>query len=113
MSTTPTPPGDETRDHVIARFSGAALRAFERVATAPAWSMSPAEQRTTLLELDRLTSALAELRLRLLAAADKGDVGAASGASSTAGWSPTRHGRFAPRCPPTSGWRRHWTSGSS
>ena len=86
MSTTPTPPGEETRDHVIARFSGAALRAFERVATAPAWSMSPAEQRTTLLELDRLTSALAELRLRLLAAADKGDVGAECGASSTAGW---------------------------
>jgi hypothetical protein len=75
-----------TRDHVISRFTGAVLDAFDRVADAPAWSMSIEEQRRTLLELDRLATMVTELGLRVLAAADKAKVGDDSGASSTAAW---------------------------
>lgn len=75
-----------TRDHVISRFAGAALDAVARLADAPAWSMGPEEQRNTLLELDRLGEMVTELRLRVLAAADRTQVGADTGASSTAAW---------------------------
>lgn len=71
---------------MLARFSAAALAAFEQVASTPAWSMSPSEQRQTLVELDRLASRLDELRMRILAAADRAEVGAEAGASSTASW---------------------------
>ncbi len=74
------------RDHVISRFTGAVLDAFDRVADAPAWSMSAEEQRRTLVELDRLGTMVSELGLRVLAAADEAKVGDDSGASSTAAW---------------------------
>ncbi len=80
---------DETevrRDHVISRLTGAVLDAFARVEDAPAWSMSPEEQRQTMVELDRLGSMVAELSLRVLAAGDKAGIGDDSGASSTAAW---------------------------
>jgi hypothetical protein len=75
-----------TRGHVISRFTGALLDAFARVAEAPAWSMSPDEQRRTLVELNRVESMVSELRLRVLAEADRTGVGDASGASSSAAW---------------------------
>jgi Domain of unknown function (DUF222) len=56
------------------------------VAEAPGWALSPAEQAETLVELTRLQAAVAELRLRVLAAADTADLGAGSGATSTAAW---------------------------
>lgn len=72
--------------HVLVRFAESVLGAFGRVAATPAWSMTADDQRQALVQLDRLTSAMAELRLRVLAAADKDEAGAASGASSTAAW---------------------------
>ncbi|HEU4514164.1 MAG TPA: DUF222 domain-containing protein [Nocardioidaceae bacterium] len=85
MTTTcDTPP--VTRDHVVSRFTGAVLDAFDRLGGAPAWSMSTPEQRQTLVELDRLRSRLDELRLRVLSAGDKAGIGEDSGASSTAAW---------------------------
>lgn len=75
-----------TREHVIARFTGAVLDAFDRIAATPAWSMSQDEQRRTLVELERLRSRLTELQLRVLAAADTSGIGEDSGASSTAAW---------------------------
>lgn len=86
MTTTADPEAEVTRDHVISRFTGAALDAVARVADAPAWSMSPDEQQRTLVELDRLGAMVTELRLRVLAAADRAQVGADTGASSTAAW---------------------------
>jgi hypothetical protein len=75
-----------TRDHVVSRFTGAVLDAFDRLGDAPAWSMSAGELRQTLVELERLRSRLDELRLRVLAAGDTAGIGADSGASSTAAW---------------------------
>jgi len=53
---------------------------------APAWAMTKDEQRETLLTLDRVASRLAELQLRVLVAADRNEVGADDGATSTAAW---------------------------
>ncbi len=48
--------------------------------------MTADEQRSTLVALARAQSRLAELRLRVLAAADRNDVAAASAATSTGAW---------------------------
>jgi hypothetical protein len=82
MSTT----GMESSGHVIAQFSGRLHQVLDGLGDAPAWSMTPAEQRTALVELSRAEARIAELRLRVLAAADRADVAAESGASSTAAW---------------------------
>lgn len=82
--TTDQPP--VARDHVVSRFTGAVLDAFDRLGDAPAWSMSTAEQRQSLVELERLRSRLDELRLRVLSSGDKAGIGEDSGASSTAAW---------------------------
>jgi hypothetical protein len=52
----------------------------------PAWSASPSEQRTALVELARAKARLEERWLRLLASGDRSDVAAASAATSTASW---------------------------
>ncbi len=59
---------------------------LDGLADTPAWSMTPTEQRTALIELSRAESRILELRLRVLAAADHADIAADSGASSTAAW---------------------------
>jgi len=82
MSTT----GTEGSEHAIARFSGRIHQVLDGLADAPAWSMTAAEQRTALVELCQAEARLAELRLRVLAAADRNDVSATSGASSTVAW---------------------------
>jgi hypothetical protein len=74
------------RDHVVSRFTGAVLDAFDRLGDAPAWSMGPVEQRQTLVELEQARRRLDELRLRVLAAGEKSGVGEDSGAASTAAW---------------------------
>jgi hypothetical protein len=76
----------QSSGHVIARFSTRLHAVLDELATAPAWSMTAAEQRAALVDLARAESRLGELRLRVLVAADRGDVGAESGASSTAAW---------------------------
>lgn len=72
--------------HPVLRFARAVDTAFDQLGDAPTWSMTPAEQRETLLILDRLGSRLTELDLRVLASADRNDVGAEAGATSTAAW---------------------------
>lgn len=80
----PTPVADRTDP--VHRFAGAAAAALGRVASAPAWAMRPGEQAETLVELTSLAARVEELRWRVLAAADRNEVGAADGATSTAAW---------------------------
>ncbi len=61
-------------------------RALDRVRQVPAWSMSPDQQREALLGLERAQARLAELRLRVLASADRNRVGDVDAAASTADW---------------------------
>ncbi len=82
MSTT----GMESSGHPITRFTGRIHEVLDGLADTPAWSMTPTEQRTALIELSRAESRILELRLRVLAAADHADIAADSGASSTAAW---------------------------
>jgi hypothetical protein len=82
-------PKNPGRDKLPAGLRGIAMHLEETLASAadrPAWSLSPAEQRETLRVLHRVESGLAELRLRVLAAADRNQVGEDSGATSTAAW---------------------------
>jgi hypothetical protein len=72
--------------HRLLGFARALDGRLTEVGDVPAWSMSRAEQREALLALDRLESRLTEVRLRVLAAANRNEVGADSGATSTAAW---------------------------
>lgn len=67
-------------------FAGRALAALDGVADAPAWAMTPREQAETLVELVQLAARVAELRWRVLAAADRNEIGAKDGSTSTAAW---------------------------
>src|SRR3954447_25401159 len=71
------------------RVSVAVARAhadLDPVADASVWSMDPAETKTTLVEVTRLESRVAELKARVLAHADDLRVGEEEGATSTATW---------------------------
>ncbi len=81
MKTDPHPPRP-----AVLRFADSLHGALERLAETPAWAMSPVEQREALVSLTRAASRLAELRLRVLVAADVNEVGADSGATSTTAW---------------------------
>src|SRR5919112_1396275 len=59
---------------------------LDPVADAAVWSLDPAETRATLLEVTRLESRVAELKLRVAAHADELKVGEDEGATSTATW---------------------------
>ncbi len=72
--------------HELLRFAEAVDGAFDRVVDGQVWSMTPQEQRETALLLDRVDARLAELRMRVLVGADRSEVGADSGATSTATW---------------------------
>jgi hypothetical protein len=72
--------------HRVLRFARAVDEAFERLGEEPAWAMAGAEQAEALRVLARVDSRLAELRSRVLAAAVRNEVGADSGATSTAAW---------------------------
>ena len=84
------------RSDPVHRFAGAAAAALDRVASAPAWGMRPVEQAETLVELTVLAARVEELRWRVLAAADRNDLGTEDGATSTAAWlsARTRENRF-------------------
>jgi hypothetical protein len=84
--------------HRILRVAAAVDAALEELGDAPAWSMSREEQREALLVLDRIGSRLAELDLRVLAAADRNGVGSGSGATSTAVWLAEQTRQTRPRC---------------
>ena len=83
MSAAPTEP---VPAHPIARFARRAHAVVDGLGAVPAWSMTAEEQRETLVDLARLQSRVSELRMRVLAAADLNDVGAATAAASTAAW---------------------------
>jgi hypothetical protein len=70
----------------VGRFAESLAGALDRLAQTPAWSMSQAEQREALVRLRRERARLQELELRVLVAADRNEVGADSGATSTAAW---------------------------
>ena len=72
--------------HQLLQFARAVEGALDRVAQAPAWSMAPAEQRETLMRLERAKARLAEVEMRVLVSADRNQVGADSGATSTTAW---------------------------
>lgn len=84
----------------MVRFVGSLAGALDRLQSTPAWSMTPDEQRHTLVELRKQQARLRELELRVLVAGDRNDIGAGSGATSTAAWlahetKTTRPARFA------------------
>src|ERR671921_1570442 len=78
--------GLERQPHPIAGFTRRLHAVLDTLADAPAWSMTVGEQRYALTELARAEQRLAELRFRVLAAADRSDLAAESAASSTAAW---------------------------
>jgi hypothetical protein len=82
MSSTQLP----TMAHPIAAFGARLHEVLDTLADAPAWAMTPAEQRDAVVALARAESRLAELRLRVIAAADHSDVAAETAATSTAAW---------------------------
>ncbi len=88
MELEPTPVADRTDP--VHRFAGAASAALDRVQDSPTWAMTPAEQAETLLELSRVQARLTELRWRVLAAADRNQLGARDGSTGTAAWLASR-----------------------
>jgi hypothetical protein len=78
--------GGSRPPHLVLRVARAVDAALADLGDAPIWSMSQEEQREALRILDRLGSRVDELNLRVLGAADRNDVGADSGATSTAVW---------------------------
>lgn len=81
-----TTTGLESQAHPVARFADRVHTALDALAEAPAWSMTADEQRAALVALARAQSRLAELRFRVLAAADRNDVAAETAATSTGAW---------------------------
>ena len=78
--------GLEQRPHPIVGFAGRLHAVLDTLAEVPAWSMTRGEQRYALTELARAEGRLAELRLRVLAAADRSDLAADTAATSTTAW---------------------------
>jgi hypothetical protein len=72
--------------HPVVVFGQRVHAVLDSLGEVPVWSLSRAEQRSVLVSLARVEARVAGLRLRVLAAADAADVGAGSGASSTAAW---------------------------
>ena len=72
--------------HPIAVLTEDLHARLDAVADVPAWSATADEQRATLVSLARARARLDELWLRMLAAADRNDVAAASVATSTGAW---------------------------
>src|SRR3954465_3595096 len=82
--------------HPIVAFSARLAAALDRLADAPAWSMTPEEERTVLVELSRSAARLSELGLRVLAAADRDDVGKVNASATTGAWYAAATGRTRP-----------------
>ena len=75
-----------TPRHPIASLVARLHDDLDDAADRPLWSMSDGETRHTLVEATRLVARLQALELQVAAHADRNDVGAASGATSTAVW---------------------------
>jgi hypothetical protein len=81
------------RVHPIAVFSARLGAALDGLAEVPAWAMTVEEERAVLVELSRSSARLSELLLRVLAAADRDDVGKVDGSPSTGAWFAAATGR--------------------
>ncbi len=67
-------------------FTDSLGRGLDGLASTPAWALSPGEQAEALVALRREQARLVELELRILAAADRNEVGTQTVATSTAAW---------------------------
>ena len=72
--------------HPVVRAVEAAGRALSGAVDAPLWSLGAAELRQLVTDLMRLSSTLAAVEAGVLAQADRSEVGADTGATSTANW---------------------------
>ncbi len=79
--------------HPIVGCATSLADALDAVSDAPAWSMTADEQRAVLVALSTARASLDELFLRVLAAADRNDVGTVDASPSTAAWLATATGR--------------------
>jgi hypothetical protein len=86
MSTAAQAPQGRERVHPITWFATRAHEVLDGLGEAPAWAMSAEDQRQALVELARLQARIGEMRLRVLAAGDRNDIGAECAATSTAAW---------------------------
>jgi Domain of unknown function (DUF222) len=78
--------------HPIVWFGARVHAVLDDLTDVPAWSMTAAEQRIALIDLARAEARIDELRLRVLAAADRNDIAAEDAATSTAAWLAVRTG---------------------
>lgn len=85
-ATDPDTPGDGGVPHGVVGFARSLHGALDRVGLVPVWSMTRGEEREALVALDRAETRLASLRLRVLAQAERDEVGAESGATSSIAW---------------------------
>ncbi len=85
-SVPPGAPGAPGAPHRVVGFARAVEAAFDRLGEPPIWAMTPEEQREALRVLHRTSARLAELELRVLAGAERNELGADTGATSTASW---------------------------
>jgi len=74
------------RDHPILAAVSVFKAELARVEHAPAWSLTDDETRRALVELTRVVAQVTSLELKVAAHADRNDIGAASGATSTGVW---------------------------
>src|SRR4051794_5652055 len=72
--------------HPIVWFGARVHEVLDGLVDCAAWSMTAPEQREALVELSRAEARISELRLRVLAAADRNDIAADSAATSTSAW---------------------------
>jgi hypothetical protein len=84
MSSAPAP--ETTPVHPVLGFTRALAGALDRALVVDPVFMTPEEQRQAVLELETQGARVDALALRVLAAADRNDVGADTGATSTAAW---------------------------
>ena len=76
---------DETRHPVVTAVLG--LRAeLSALSSSPVWGLSTTDTEAALLEVTALATQAAQLQMRLLAHADRVDVGQSVGATSAANW---------------------------
>ncbi len=74
------------RPHPLVRAVAAAARELALAAEVPLWSLSAGELQELTVELSALSSAVSAVEATVLAQADRSDVVAAAGATSTATW---------------------------